>query len=158
MSAKVRGAERIPKHFLRLLGLMGPGAVCVRLAFRCSVSGSTLPFSVVQSPLLRRNSCWPTRLSRETAYMSLELSSAAVGEQPNCAWRQSLQWQQQFLNVSVSLVVQSITPTVKSCSWAWPTSTPSGTVSSICELSAVKCQTPASKSPCSSYGGSAHSA
>lgn len=150
------GTERIPKHFWNLLSLVGPGAGWVRLAFRCSVSGITLPFSVVQSPLLHRNSCWPTRLSRETAYTEIE-QCCCGGATKLCV--------EAIAAVAAAVpecfclsFVQNITQTVKSCSWAWPTSTPSGTASSICELCAVKCQTPASKSPGSSRGRGAHSA
>ena len=41
--------------------------------------------------------------------------------------------------------VQSTTPTVRSCSWEWPTSTPSGTASSISVLCVARCQIPASR-------------
>jgi len=41
--------------------------------------------------------------------------------------------------------VQSTTPTVRSCSWEWPTSTPSGTASSTSVLCVARCRIPASR-------------
>lgn len=43
------------------------------------------------------------------------------------------------------LCPQSTTPTVRSCSWEWPTSTPSGTASSTCGQCAARCPIPASR-------------
>lgn len=109
-------------------------------------------------PLLTHAVCYsryiaagPQGFSRNTPYLPLETRNSAAGYNQTMGIEALAAVAAALSECFCLCCVQSITQTVKWCSWAWPTSTPSATVSSICVLSAARCQTLASKWPYSSW-------
>lgn len=108
-------------------------------------------------PLLTHAICYPRYIaagpqgfSRNAAYLLLETRNSAAGYNQTMCIEALAAVAAALSDCFCLCCVQSITQTVKSCSWAWPTSTPSATVSSICVLFAARYETLASKWPYSS--------